>query len=613
MSQDVPMARLPRSIFRWSGWLSLIFLLAGPGVGRATAPAAIPICVIQGSGGATPYAGQTVQTEGIVFADLEQTGQKGFFMQAENCDGDPATADGIFVYLGSQPDRVMAGDRVEVSGVAQEYHDLTEINAAAGALTILSSGNPLPAPVDLNPPFAEAAAAIYFESLEGMFVRLDEVLVVGPTDSSDQTWVVRGDLGIGRVFNDDPAGVGEIVCVDDGGLFEITPEARVGDRLQGLQGALDYPYSYASNDSVYCLQLTAQPGYGIRPLVAASQPSMVVRRPASVNFTIATFNLHNLFDTVDDPLTDDAVLSAAAYQRKLEKLARAIHSELGEPALLAVQEAENLAVLQALAARPEISATYTPLLIDGPDERGIDIGLLYQPDQVTIHSQAARQGCTTLIDGLGPDGNGDVLNPQNALTCDADGDGENDGNRLFSRPPLLVQVTVAGQPPLELWMIANHWKSKTEDTAEVAYTLPRRVQQAHFVAGLYAEILAGQPEAAVIVLGDLNDWPASDPLAALTQAGLRDAWEIMAREQRFSYNRRGVSQALDHLLFSPALRDEFAEFITAGAAPINADYPAVWEGAAASAYRSSDHDPIWLSYTRVDVFYLTWLPLVLGP
>lgn len=76
-------------------------------------------------------------------------------------------------------------------------------------------------------------------------------------------------------------------------------------------------------------------------------------RLTPVEFTVATFNLENLFDTVNEPGKDDPLLSPAEYELKLDKLAQAIHDELREPTLLGIQEAENLTVLQNLAARPE--------------------------------------------------------------------------------------------------------------------------------------------------------------------------------------------------------------------------------------------------------------------
>jgi len=610
------------------------------------APPLVSICEIQGSGFASPYEGQTVRTQGVVFADFDQTGKCGFFIQVEDCDGDPATSDGIFVYKRNQTDVVSVGDRVEVRGTVQEFYDLTEISTYVSNITVLSEGNPLPEPVDLNPPFDDAEAWAYLEALEGMYVKMDDAMVVGPTNRYDETWVVRSDLGLDRVFQDDPAGTGEVVGVDDGGLFEITPEAKVGDQVLGLLGPLDYTYG------AYKMQLVAEP-----TLVPAPDPPktgdvdgdgdvdlddlLVIRQhlgetvppaPESADlngdgritgrdvaaflrlwhqvwlkpmeFTVATFNLENLFDTVDEPEKDDPVLSAEDYELKLDKLAEAIHDELREPTIIGVQEAENLTVLVDLAARPEIEAEYDAVLVDGPDGRGIDVGLLYQTDRVTLLDYEARQGCTTLVDGFGPDGNRDPENPYNEITCDSDGNGVLDGNRLFSRPPLVVHLQVryaipglgSAQPhtwrhrrPQELWVIVNHFKSKGGDTAEVQYTLPRRIEQAQFVAGLVQEIQASDPTAAIIVLGDLNDYLDSEPLAVLTGVGLDNLMLGVEKPERYTYIYQGKSGVLDHLLISPNLQRGLV-----GVAPlhINADYPNAYEDVADTARRSSDHDPV---------------------
>lgn len=606
------------------------------------APPLVSICQIQGSGFASPYVGQTVRTQGVVFADLDQTGKRGFFIQDEDCDGDPATSDGIFIYKGNRTNVVSAGDRVEVRGTVQEYYDLTEISTRLSDITILSTGNALPEPADLNPPFNNADARAYLESLEGMYVQMGDAAVVGPTNNYDETWVVRSDLGLERVFQDDPAGTGEIVGVDDGGLFEITPEAKVGDQVLGLLGALDYTFE------AYKMQLTAEPTVMPAPdppktgdvdgdgdldiddlriihihlgetappapesadlngdgritgldLVAFLRLWQQVL-PVPMEFTVATFNVENLFDTVDEPDKEDPLPSAEEYELKLDKLAEAIHDELHEPTIIGIEEAENLTVLEDLAARAEIEAEYGAVLVEGPDNRGIDVGLLYRTDRVAVLGYEARQGCTTLVDGLGPDGNRDPENPVNQITCDSDGDGVLDGNRLFSRPPLVVHLRVRHAFPgwglgrtQELWVIVNHFKSKTEDTLEIQYTLPRRIEQARFVAGLVEEIVGPNPGADVIVLGDLNDFPNSEPLAVLTEAGLENLLLRVPRPERYTYIYQGVSEVLDHVLIS---RDLWWEFVTVSPVHINADYPSAYENVPDIARRSSDHDPVMVRF-----------------
>ncbi|MFC2052851.1 hypothetical protein ACFLV7_00935 [Chloroflexota bacterium] len=454
----------------------IIALLGGWKHGFATQIELVSICLIQGGDFNSPYVGKLIRTRGIVHTDLDETWKRGFFMQDEDCDGDPATSDGIYVYLGEEGDVVDSGDYVEVSGTVQEYYGLTELSALPEDVAVLSSGNSLPAVLDLTPPFNNDDSRVYFESVEGMYVKVDQALTVGPTNYyypyNYRSWLVRSDLGIERVFQDDPMGTGEIICVEDNGLFKISPDVSVGNGVEGLVGVLDYSYG------VYCMQLVEA------PVIVTSTLDTLLLKPMRVvdeeffQFDVSTFNLWNLFDTEDDPDTDDSELEPSEYRRRLQKRALAIHDELGEPAIIAVQEAENQRVLLDLVDRGEIETEYGFLWEDGPDRRGLDIALLYDVDRVQIIDYEIQQRCTSLVDGLGPDGNHDVTHPENEFTCDVDGDGELDGNRLFSRPPLVVHLRVcvaSCQEELienidtysgstEIWMLINHWRSATLGT-----------------------------------------------------------------------------------------------------------------------------------------------------
>ncbi len=356
---------------------------------------------------------------------------KGFFFQADNCDSNPATSDGVFVFLNEGIDLVSEGDPVEVSGIVAEYFGLTRIEASSVGVQVISPRQVLPAAVDLQPPFDNVQARIYFETLEGMLVELDDGCVVGPTDSQEDTWLVRSDLGLERVFHDDLAGTGELICVSADGHTELQP-AKVGDQVLGLQGVLDFSLG------IYRVQLLAEPTQ--IPVTDSFLETIRNSRPA---FTFGSLYLDNLFDVIDDPNKDDSVLTAAKYQRKLDKIALTIHEGLNEPTFLAVQEAENVTVLNHLLARDQIVAEYGSIWLDGPDQRGIDVALLYRRDQVAVLNFEQRQDCTTLLDGLGPDGDRNVQNPNNAITCDTNGDNVADGNRLFSRPPLVAHLSVA--------------------------------------------------------------------------------------------------------------------------------------------------------------------------
>ena len=337
--------------------------------------------------------------------------------------------------------------------------------------------------------------------------------------------------------------------------------------------------------------------------------------PGNVSFSLATYNLGNLFDTEDDPLTEDTVLDGSAYQRKLQKLAQVLHEDLAEPAILAVQEAEGVGVLQDLANRPEVESDYTVVVSDSIDQRGLDVGLMYRSSQVKLLEYTSYQGCTSLIDGLDADGNGDVKSPENAITCDANHDGALDGNRLFSRPPLAAHFRVckedcatenASAP--EIWLIVNHLKSKVEDTDETQYTLPRRIEQAKFIAQLAQQLKTRSPDALIIILGDMNDYPASQPLQELTGQGYSDLILQVEKPSAYSYNFQGVSQILDHILIFPT-PGVVASPVTVH--HVNADYPADLSGNNQTKFRGSDHDPVSVTFTFSEE--ITFLPAISYP
>lgn len=340
------------------------------------------------------------------------------------------------------------------------------------------------------------------------------------------------------------------------------------------------------------------------PLVipAAAEPDVPVFSTSNQpTFSLATYNLEGIFDTLDDPLTEDLVISLTEYQRRLRKHALAIGQEIGHPAILAVQEVENLTVLQDLVARPEMQASYAILWQEGLDPRGLDVALLYRPDQVNIISYHSHQSCTGLQDGLEPDGNDDMANPQNGLTCDRNGDGLADGNRLFSRPPLLVHLLArpSGAPTsyVDLWLIVCHFKSKIQDTSTAQYTLPRRLEQARFVASLAEEVLSSNPLANLVVLGDLNDHPNSQPLAEFFGHAFQNAMNWAEKEARYTYIYQGISQTLDYLLVYPQ-----PTLLPLSVRPvhINADYPNSLLNDIDTPHRSSDHDPIVVDFTPVE-------------
>ena len=161
--------------------------------------------------------------------------------------------------------------------------------------------------------------------------------------------------------------------------------------------------------------------------------------------TIAFYNLENLFDTENDPITfdDDRTpdgkdhWTKEIYQDKLKNMARVI-AEIGAdvsgttPAIIGVCEVENRTVLEDLVnQKPLIKKDYGIIQFNSPDRRGIDVALLYKKKLFTPTSYKAKE----------------------LLIYD-----DNDkSKRVFTRDQLIVSGILDGD---KINLIVNHWPSR---------------------------------------------------------------------------------------------------------------------------------------------------------
>ncbi len=113
-------------------------------------------------------------------ADFDESGARGFYLIAPNCDSSTLSSDGIFVYIAVRTDVVSVGDRVQVKGLVQEYYGMTEIISAPEDVEMISEGNNLPVPHDLDPPAEDYSSRLYNESLEAMLLKIDLLLLLVP-------------------------------------------------------------------------------------------------------------------------------------------------------------------------------------------------------------------------------------------------------------------------------------------------------------------------------------------------------------------------------------------------------------------------------------------------
>lgn len=249
--------------------------------------------------------------------------------------------------------------------------------------------------------------------------------------------------------------------------------------------------------------------------------------------------------------------------------------------VLAVVEAESRPLLQdfhrIMLPRVGLKAGdgYSHImLIDGNDDRGIDVGL------------ATREGYP--------------IGPVRSHVDDRDARGQ----RIFSRDSPEYTVTTPGGQTLIV--IPSHFKSKFG--GETALTRKRRRAQAEAVAAIYARLCSEGAEN-VVVLGDLNDTPDSAALAPLV--GGTDLKDVSTHaaftefEYRARSGGRGIgtfgsgadSNKIDYILLSPALfaRVQRGGLLRKGAWPgVRPQRWEVYPELREEVHAASDHHAIWV-------------------
>ncbi len=590
--------------------LVLVPLSAAHAAGGAATPApteAGPLRIhdLQGATRVSPQAGKAVVgVPGIVTGVRGYGSSKGFWMQDPNPDADPATSEGVFVFTGAAP-TVKVGDSVLVSGKVTEYYpsfaggsqSVTELTGPA--VTVVSGGNPLPAPVVVDtrnipgtyaPPAAadgsidsvalnpEKYALDFYESLEGMLVQVKDARVIQATDKYNELWVAadrqdqrskRGGVlyesyrepNVGRLMVQQQAPVSQ----------QPFPVANVGDVLTGTTtGPLDY---------------NAFGGYTlVAGTVGALQDNHLQREVTAQagerELTVATYNVQNLAATNPDA--------------KFAELAQGVVTNLRSPDIVALEEIQDdngskndgtVGASRTVAKFVEaVKAAGGPAYDwrsvdpqDGKDggEPGGNIRqvFLFNPQRVSFTDIPGGTATTAVgVTGTGA---------STALTASPGRIEPADEAWTNSRKPLVGQFSFRGK---KLFVIANHFNSKGGDQgidsrfqAPVRSSEVQRITQATVEQAFVAKLLAADKEAKVVAVGDYNDYQFSPALAALTKDGaLRDLVNELPETEQYSYVYQGNSQVLDHILVSPELG--YAKY---DVVHINAEF----------AQQASDHDP----------------------
>jgi predicted extracellular nuclease len=503
----------------------------------------LPIWAIQGPGLRSPYHQQFLQTSGVVTGVFPDLG--GFWIQETETDADPATSPGLFVSTGLADIQVEVGDRVQVAGVVEEFFQQTQLTVGTAAnLTVVAQGVPLPAPIPLDPPESEEESLLYFEAHEGALVTINQpAVVVDPSDRYGEFAFVLAYHQRTRLYRGEENGI--ILLADDGSSIVHADQSTLpvvaasGDTLIGITGPLAFTYGN------FKIEPTTLPVISPAAVELPSIPPL-----SADQFSIMTWNVENLFDIVDPHPSSPPLPTVSEYRWQIAKVAATIEAA-GLPTVVGLQEVENIGVLEDIAEHEVLQAYgYIPVLLEGDDSRGIDVGYLVRADQAGVLAQAQYPA------------------PES----------------ITSRPPLQITIRLLGSG-LEFVVINNHFTSMSGGEAA---TEPRRTAQAAWNAELAEEILAIDPEALLAVIGDLNSFYDSQPLEVLEQAGLIHTFDRLPAEERYTYVFEGVSQTLDHILVSPQL-DLLIQSVTV--LRVNADHPLA-SPEDFSPRHKSDHDPV---------------------
>ena len=569
------------------------------------------ISAIQGTTD-TPAAG-TFTVEGTV-TGVFTPGLSGFFVQEEDGDNDidPLTSEGIFV---DSTDSVAIGQKVRVQGTISNLYNLTRF-ASGATVTVLSSGNPLPAAVTPAFPFAPAnAGTLYLERFEGMRVTFPTRLFV-----TDQYNLERfGELFLSpltQIFNPtelvDPndapasgvnsAGAGNVASVtatqalndryrimlDDGRNGQngspipfLRPSAvgggktlRLGDSTAGLTGVLSYDFGE------FRVQATAPVTFDETNPRQAAPPNV------GGNVRVAGTNVLNYFITFGGA-TDRGADNNTEFVRQKAKIVAGLKAL--NAGVVALSELQNngtgggsafndlvssptgLNAAMTAAGLPTYTIIATPSTPLGTD--AIQVGLMYQPSLVTPVGVALT----------------DTVN-----------------FATYSRPPLaqLFSVNATGG---KFWVIANHFKSKGPTSAtgadvdqndgQGAYNFRRKNQAAALISFINTTLAPVDPD--VLVTGDLNAYGQEDPIDLFRAAGFVDLIAAAnTAEAPYSYLFDGQLGRLDHALATPSLAARLTgaiEWHINAAEPRAIDYDLSFktdDQFVANLYRYSDHDPL---------------------
>ena len=578
---------------------------------------------IQGTGAATPIAGQSVITRGIVVGDYEgaSPGLRGFYLQDDTGDGLATTSDAVFVFDFTNANRVSVGDRVAVAGTAGENQGQTQVSAT----TVTACGTGTVTPADVAFP---VASPTFLEQVEGMLVRVAQPMFVtehfqlgrfgqvvvssggrlaqptNVTTPGAAALALQAQNDLNRLIVDDASQAQNpdpILFARGGSPLSAGNTLRGGDMVGGMVGVMTFTWAgNSASGNAYRLRPLNALG-GALPLFVASNPRPAAPAPVGGTLKVGALNLLNYFNTFGSACTFGlgganagsngcrGADNPAEFDRQAAKTIAALKAMDAD--IIGIVEVENdgygpTSAIVNLVERlnAELGAgTYAFIDPDAAtgqvNSMGLDaikVGLLYKPSRVTPTGNTAVLNTAAFI-------NGGTAQPLNRAAI----------AQAFTQPNT-ARVVVS----------VNHFKSKNPSAAcfdagdGQAACNAVRVAAAQQLSGWLASDPTRTGETDALILGDLNSYAKEDPITTLQANGFTNLVSQFNGAGAYSYVFDGQWGYLDHALSSASLTSQVTgvtEWHINADEPSVLDYNTEFKGAglyAPDQYRVSDHDPI---------------------
>ena len=269
--------------------------------------------------------------------------------------------------------------------------------------------------------------------------------------------------------------------------------------------------------------------------------------------TIAFYNVENLFDTINDinkndeasPIMEIKFNRSEIYKKKVKNMASVI-ADIGSdlvnksPSIVGLSEVENRNVIEDLLNNKHLSnKNYDIVHYDSPDERGIDVGLIYNKDVFKVNSTKSHE----------------------LIIYD---------NKSSKRNYTRDQLVVSGLLDNELiHLIVNHWPSRSggEERSRAG-----RMAAAELNKKIIDSLQNKYKNAKIITMGDFNDDPHADSMKKILNAkkyiedvktnGIYNPMEVILSDQGIGSNAyRDAWQLFDQILVTePFLNKKYDSY-----------------------------------------------------